>query len=549
MNTDKHRYHKRIALKKRAPIFSSSVSICVYLWLILLSSCSSTPTDMRTLVPVEALVYLESNDLAEALQPIIDNKAFEEAAKSKPDLAALKGVQLVVAVTGFESTEEKLNDELSVGSIKPRFVAVADTHAWNWQANSFAEQHLGGFVSDIYDSDSTLEKIDKAGGKYYMWTAADGRKAYALVIGSIIYFGNDETAIEKCLAVKRGQAESIIASGKVKPADPATLAVGYVSPDGVAQIASIIGLKAGKEVDDEPEVQSVTAGILPQLLRAMVSEISWTSRKGELGFEETCDVAFKPEVAAVFAETITVGTNSQESEFEEFVPASAASVTHYQLKDPQIAWRSVLLTAISQTDAVTGKFVEALSAGLFEPYGIADPEVFLSAVAGNRLLTANLDASGEKVVVITRTRSTELLKRSVRSELDLARAPEKVEGADVWKSSDGSVAAAIISDIVLMGDAEGILECLRARAAGNSFKDVQRPKRFTSNTAPIFTVANDTDERAWLVDVLSERKDESTPLTQRTISSTNFDRAGMHKTTVSDFGLIGSIIAQLASDQ
>ena len=142
-----------------------TVFICVHLWLILLSSCSTKPTDLRTLVPAETLVYLETNDLAAALQPIVDSKPFTEVAKSKPDFSALKGVQLAVAVTGFETTEEKLTDENSVGRVQPRFVAVADTHAWNYQAVKFAELKLGSFVEDIYDSEPTLEKSDKNGGK------------------------------------------------------------------------------------------------------------------------------------------------------------------------------------------------------------------------------------------------------------------------------------------------------------------------------------------------------------------------------------------------
>ncbi len=230
-------------------------------------SCSAKPTDMRTLVPAESLVYLESNDLAAALQPIIDSKPFTDVAKSKPDLSALKGVQVAVAVTGFETSEEKLTDEHSVGRIQPHFVAVADTHAWNYQAVGFAEKKLGAFVEKIYDSEPTLEKSDKNGGKYFTWKANDGRKAYALVIDSLIYFGNDETAIDKCLAVKRGEADSIAKAGKVVPAAPGTLASGYVGPDGIAQIANIIGLKFASEMGEDSEVQSAIAGILPQLLR------------------------------------------------------------------------------------------------------------------------------------------------------------------------------------------------------------------------------------------------------------------------------------------
>ncbi len=505
------------------------------------------PTDMRSLSPAETLVYLEANDLAGVLQPIVDNKVFEQAAKYKPDLSAIRGVQLAIAVTGFESTEEKLNDDMSIGRIQPRFVAIADTHAWNWQAVSFAETQLGGFVADIYDSDLTRETIDKYGGKYFVWTAGDGRKAFALVIDSIIYFGNDENSIEKCLAVRRGEADSIIKAGKVKPSDPAMIASGYVSTDGVAQIANIIGVTVGKEIDGEPEVQSITAGILPQLLRGMVSEIAWSAKTTEWGVEDTYDVSFKPEVANVFAETLS-RSNLQETGLEEFVPANAVSVTRYALNDPQIAWRSVLLTAVSQMDAVSGRFVAALSTGLFEPFGISDPEMFLSGAAGHGILTAYLDRNGDQAVVITRVKAVELVKRSLSPEIDLAKAPEVIEGGKVWRSSDGSTAAAFLDDLVISGDAEGVLKCLRTRSGDKSFAENGRFKEFEAADGPVLTVANEVDERASLIEVLSEKKDAGAGITQRTISTIHFDRAGMHRRKLSSFGLIGSIIAQFAQE-
>ncbi len=242
---------------------------------------------MRSLVPAETLVYLETNDLAAAMQPIIDSKPFTEAAKSKPDLAALKGVQLAIVVTGFETSEEKINDEQSVGRVQPRFVAVADTHAWNYQAVAFAEQKLGSFVEDNYDSETKLEKSDKHGGKYFAWTAEDGRKAFTLVIDSIIYFSNDESAIEKCLAVRRGEADSILKTNKIQPAEAKTLASGYVSTDGVAQIAALIGVKFANESKEDSDLQTAIVDVLPQLIRNSITDISWTSAKAEHGIEDS----------------------------------------------------------------------------------------------------------------------------------------------------------------------------------------------------------------------------------------------------------------------
>src|SRR5688500_17096089 len=69
-------------------LFALRLSVSAVIFLSLFS-CSSKPTDMRSLVPAETLVYLESNDLGAALQPIVDNKAFDQAAKRKPDLSAI----------------------------------------------------------------------------------------------------------------------------------------------------------------------------------------------------------------------------------------------------------------------------------------------------------------------------------------------------------------------------------------------------------------------------------------------------------------------------
>src|SRR2546423_89635 len=83
------------------------------------------------------------------------------------------------------------------------------------------------------------------------------------VIDSLIYFGNDESAIDKCLTVKRGEADSIAKTGKLSTRPGDILASGYVSHDGVAQIASIIGIKLASELSEHSEVRSGIAAIIP----------------------------------------------------------------------------------------------------------------------------------------------------------------------------------------------------------------------------------------------------------------------------------------------
>lgn len=529
--------------KKRLLSFLS-VIICVLLWSIFLPSCTAKPTDMRTLVPAETLVYLETNDLAAALQPIVDAKPFSEVAKSKPDFSSLKGVQLVVAVTGFETSEEKLTDEHSVGRVQPHFVAVADTHAWNYQAAAFAEKKLGGFVADIYDSEPTLEKSDKNGGKYFIWTAADGRKAYALVIDSIIYFGNDESAIDKCLAVKRGEADSVAKAGKVKPADPATLAYGYVSTGGIAQIANIVGLKFATETSEDSEVRSAIAGILPKLIRGTITDIAWTQSKGEQGIEDQYHVGMPAEVANVFSETMRPAENADFASLG--LPTDCEVFTAYNFRDPRAAWRSVTLTLSRDLDSLSKATIAAIIPALFEPYGIKDGELFLSSV-GSEMIAARYGDDDESHIVIARIRDEKTMRRSLITEMHSSRLEIGDGYIEGFKSKDGEIIADIDQGIVKFGDRQVMTTYLDFR---NGFAERQNLNEIFKAANPIvaLTVGNDVTTIPRIAELLSEKKADSSKKASRYSIETNFTRIGMERKTTSDFGLIGSIIAQLAQD-
>ena len=528
---------------KIVPLFS--VLICVFL-LFHLSACSSKPTDLRTLTPAETLVYLETNDLGAALQPIVDNAVFEQVAKKKPDFSALKGVQLAVAVTGFETSEEKLTDEHSVGRVQPHFVAIADTHAWQFQTVRFAEQKLGALVAQIYDSEPTLEKSEKSDGRFFTWTSAGGRKAYALVKGRLIYFGNDESAIDKCLAVRRGEADSIVKTGKVALADPATLASGYVSPDGIAQIANIVGLKFASEMSEDSEVQSAIAGILPQLLRGSITDISWTATKKGQGYEEKYKITTPPEIAKVFSETLTPPSQFDTSVFD-FFPADGPAATFYNLKDPQIAWRSVLLTAQKRTDPLAGKVIGEFSGALFEPYGIRDPEMFLNAVSAG-LLAVKFDDEGDEPVVIAMLKDIERAKKSLVAGLKPNKQMTDETGVEVLKSEDGEIAAAFVENRIVTGDAEGVLKCLKARGGDNTYNQSGPIARLFQTDAATTTLGRDKITATALVELLSEKRSDSIQATSAYTTETRFTRTGIERRTVSDFGLIGSIIAQLNAE-
>lgn len=529
---------------RRVLIFGLFLCIC-----FLEPACGTKPTDLRTVIPGDALVYLEVNDLGKAVRAITENQKFRELARTQPDLSALDGISIAVAVTGFETNEEAINDQASILNFKPRFVAVAETNAWNFQANKFAEMQLGEFVNSVYGGDVQLEAAPKNGGRQYVWTARDGRKAFAFVQGSLIFFGNDESAIEKCLAVKRGEAESIASNPKVSP-DAERLAFGFVPHDGVAQLANIAGASIAKSTSEEGEVQSFIARVLPELLRNSVTEITWTAVKAKEGIEDRYAVKLENETASALAEAIVPSGNGLGG-LGELIPSNAMSVTRYDLNDPAAAWQSVLASIQRNTDATSGKLLAGFSDSLFEPYGIEEPQRFLESVV-SPIITVRLDSEGEETAAIARLRnsgadtknSAKELEKLVSRDIDLSHPAAESGDVVLFKSHDGETAAAFSSGRLIVGGAATVEKCVTAggRNAGRF------SERISNSNAPVVTFGTETDDAAKLVEFLAGRKSENSPLVQTYLTETRFDQNGMERMTRSDLGLLGVIIAQFGKE-
>jgi hypothetical protein len=529
------------AQRRREIIFKifAPLRLCTFAFLLFCLSCSSKPTDLRLFVPSETLVYLETNDLRKTLDAMTSGKAFQDAAKSKPDFSALANMQIAIAVTGFETSENQVTTENSVLNFKPRFVAIADTHAWNWQTNSFTENKLGEFVNEVYGGEVSLEMFDKKNGKSFVWTATDGRKVYAFVENSLIFFGNDESAIEKCLSVKRGEAESFAKNGKSFEKAENSLAFGYVSGDGVSQIANIVGVSAAIDASDGDEERSFIAKVLPEILRKSAKEIVWTATKNEQGIEDKYDIVLETETAKVVKETLVVSSQNQTNS-TAFLPNDIFSVTKYNLQNPQIAWRSLLLVTAKQTDELSGKIIVAFADSLLEPYGIDNAETFLSTV-DSQILTAQFDAEGENAVVIADVKNAEVAKKSI-GETNFKKAPEKNSNAEVWKSDDGEIIAAFIENKIVLGDGESVFKCLQAKQNGQDFTKNPLFGKFNESKSVAVTLGKDSGEK--VVEVLNEKKAESLQMTTNFLTETRINAQGIERKTVSPFGLIGTILEQ-----
>jgi hypothetical protein len=522
-----------------------SLRLCVSAVILFFISCQSKPTDLRALAPAETLIYLETKDLAKTLAALTENRNFQEAAKTKPDFSALENVQFAVAVTGFEASEKQITAENSVLNFKPHFVAFADTHAWNWQAISLTENQINSFVKETYGDEATLEKSEKNDGKWFAWTAKDESKVFAYVEGSRIFFGNDAAAMEKCIAVKRGEADSLLKNESLSRAHAASsennLAFGYVSPEGVAQISNLAGVSVAADASEEAEGQSFIARVLPQILQKTTREIVWSAQKTGGGIEDKLSISLTAETVSVVKETLATSAENKTNSVD-FVPSNAFSVTRYNLKNPLIAWRSMLLVTAKNTDAMSGNLLIQFSGKLLESYGIAEAETFLSAIDSD-IITAQFDAEGEKSIVIATVKNAESLKKSL-SEINFKAPPEKQSNAEIWQTEDKTTSAAFIENKLILGDTETILKCLEARQNGQNFTKSARFQKFAESNAVAVTFARDLDSAEKVVEVLGDAKDENKKTITDYLTETRITEKGIERRIVSDFGLIGTILEQ-----
>lgn len=503
-------------------------------------ACRTPPkTEMKNLAPQDALIYLETSDVARTLGALAASPAFQESAKDKPDFSALENVQMAIVVSGFETSETD-----SALNLKPRFVALVETHAWSWQTVSFAENQIDDFVRKNYGDDAKLEKTDESAGKFFIWTANDGRQTFAFVAGSLIYFGNDRAGLEKCLAVKKAAGESLAKNESFKRAyTENNLAFGYVSAEAVKQIADLAGVSAAVNASGAAEERNFIARVVPQILRNTTGEIVWTANRAPGGIEDKFSVGLNAETAAVLNEILSERANAS-ADLKVFLPADVFSATQYNLKNPLLAWRGLLLLTAKNTDVLSGKILMQFSDKLLEPYGVADAETFLQAIDAP-ILTAQLDANGEQSVSAVVVKDAAKLKTSLSEDINFKLAPEKISGAEVWFSSDKKLAAAFVENFLILGDGVSVLKCLTAKTGGQKSSNNSAFQKFAASGAVASTFGRDVDAAEKTVRALASARDENRRLATFYATETRFTAKGFERITVSDFGVIGTILENL----
>jgi hypothetical protein len=498
-----------------------SVCICFYL-LTNLSCQSKQKIDLRTLAPAETLIYLETNDLGNVFQTFTESKSWKKMANSTPSFSVLNQMQIAVAVTGFETF-----GEAPILQFKPKFIAIANTNLSESNNLTLLGTKINEFVKGNYGEETKLEKL----ANKFIWTANDGRKVFANTSEQIVYFSNDETLLEKCLSVKRGESENFTKNeslAKVREQTQDAIAFGYVTPEAIPQLANFSSIYLAMNTAEDEDSQSAIAKILPTILQKTVKEIVWTARKNEQGIEDKIFIKTDAETAKIGKETISA--SSEITPNLNFVPQNVSSVTLYNLENPQLAWRGLILSTSNKLDGILAKVFPEFANSMLESYGISNAENFLSSIKSD-IYTIKIDQEKDESVVVANIKDEAKLKQTIA--IDFKKKAEKISNADVWKTED--VTLAMLDGKIFLGEDSDVLRCLK------TIETNQRQEFNLNKTNAVATTFN-LENPSQVIDFFTDVNESAEKTLQYTKTETTFTTTGIERKVTSDFGLIGQII-------
>ena len=541
--------------------------------------------NMAAYVPADSLIYLEANDLPDIASGIIATdawKALAPAAGIRSNLGNLGWLSRIASWTGIGSADAGVLSRAQIAvtvlgldaadagdtlKIKPRYALVVETHTGESRARSAVENRVGDFARRAY-GEPRIEQKELDGAKFTTWIAPDGeRRIVAAVMGSVAVIGNDEGAVQACLAVRRNERPSLVGNPQVEEmrrrvGGNDALAFGYVSPDGAARLLEMAATVYAAQISSDPRAQSAAASMLPPLAKKILGGAGWSARLSEGVIEDRYFLGLQNGVATNLQGPLATQPNTS-STASELLPARVYSLSRYNYRDPAQAWRGLNSTIASQADTLGSVLLARLLDASLEPYGIEEPDSFLQAI-GSEIVTARLDDSGSSTVTIVEVRDEKTLRDFVAKRLGKKPRIENIGEAEMLvANNEKQDASSFVNGRLLIGTAENVRRCLEARRANQTLTatDVfQRTMRLVSarDAANVVTFTEDYAPARTFITALAAQRgvrersfnelevENALRQLRYAVSETRIADGGFEKRTRSAFGQFGTLASQFA---
>lgn len=540
--------------------------------------------DMAAYVPADSLFYLEADSLPEIVQGMSQTdawKALAPPAGISSYISEVGWLSRLPALTGIGSAETVVLARAQVAiavlsleaadagetlKIKPRYGVVAETHTSEWRTRSAVEKRIGAFARRAYRSPAVeRKKIDDI--EFVTWKAPEGeRQIVAAVTGSIAVIGTDENSVRTILAVKRGERPSLLGNPALEEmrnrVDARNArAFGYVSPQGAAQLLELGVAAYAGQISNNPQIQGAIASRLPQLANKLLGGAGWSARFVNGAVEDRYFLGLQNGVAARLKEPLTPATGSTGIKASRLLPQETYRLTRYNYRNPSEAWRGFNAAISSQLDALGAVSVSILLKAALQPYGIEEPDAFLSAI-GTEIITVGLDEGASGTVTIVEVKDEKALRDFVGKRLGPKPKAESVGDAELLISTDEERgAASFVDGHLITGSEENVRRCLEARAGGRTL-DASLPfqdslRRASGSPGVVTLTDDDASARSLITAIASEPAARTRPFNEEeteralarlpyTASETNLVEGGFERRTISAFGQFGSLISQFS---
>lgn len=533
-------------------------------------------SDMANYVPADALVYVECNSLLDVAYAISSTDAWKELSPllgNSGGTPPSRWLARVISWTGVGPTRSVVlaraqlaavmldlgaKEEGATLTIKPEAAIVIETHTAELRIRPAIEEVLRLFAEKSYHQ-PTLKRTDVGGSEFLVWTAASSeRQIVATIYGTLVIIGNSEHAVSSCLAVRRGQRPSLKSHPEMQQmrghlATSDSLAFGFIAASNAARLLSLgAPLLLGRAPGDARFDR-----IIGTSAAKVLAGVGWSSRLSSGGIEDHYLFSLRSPIVSRLQPQFQ-STNAPIQVLDQ-LPNDFHSVSVYRFENPVATWQLLDTTLSSQLDTLSAMLASALLKSALTPYGIDDPERFLTLV-GPELSTVRLTSEAEQSTLVAQVRdetslrqlllgpSERNLKHTSVGEAQLIQIPGKMLGVSFFKSW------------VLIGPPSDLQLHLLAATGNRATPDViRRLERFSdrSNSAGVVTYTRESDRVLKFVQAIS-RASGGTPATRESAelsrkivqlpysaTETKLADQGLERITRSSFGQFATLVPLL----
>jgi hypothetical protein len=397
-----------------------------------------------------------------------------------------------------------------------------------------------------------VEETTLADRKWLLLKQAGEEKIFVTGEGALIFAGNQRAAVEECMLAAKSSEKSILSdpalSGEIAGSKKeGAKAFGYLTRKGMEGLADILSVYWAIEADEDETSRSLTAALLPNLIKNTIVSVDWNLYQKENGVEDVFSFKTEEKFAAAIAQTVLAGP--AEAKIADDLPElkGVDSATEYNLKDPQLAWRGLTLSLASQTeDRIKAALLQGAAGQLLAPYGIRDPELFLASVKG-RILLLRFDEEGDETAVIAEVKDKENLTRSLAGAKTNGNA---LADGKVFELEDTQTTAVFVRERVAVGERDNVVklnEALAALPEGQSLRIFPVNSEAGKDEVGAVAVTANYDRSAakiarWFSKTEEINQADDSPPQSVVFTKTIITPTGFQRRSISAYGFTGTLL-------